>query len=155
MMCLGKQICYVHRGVDGVPQGEVWCHSWGEMMRFLGKRWWSFPWSGEGGIPQGLIEKVDEVGEDMWSRKPIQWGKSGAREEGWKGGSKKKLGLGIVNKLWGTLGKNWIMVVLAMILSRVKFYIAARFLSTILYAISCTWVVKTDYEGSLLDQQSE
>jgi hypothetical protein len=65
MMCLGKQICYVHRGVDGVPQGEVWCHSWGEMMRFLGKRWWSFPWSGEGGIPQGLIEKVDEVGEDM------------------------------------------------------------------------------------------
>jgi len=42
-----------------------------------------------------------------------------------------------------------------MILSRVKFYIAARFLSTILYAISCTWVVKTDYEGSLLDQQSE
>jgi len=24
-----------------------------------------------------------------WSRKPIQWGKSGAREEGWKGEAKK------------------------------------------------------------------
>lgn len=23
MMCLGKRLCYVQRGVDGVPQGEV------------------------------------------------------------------------------------------------------------------------------------
>jgi len=68
-----------------------------------------------------------------------------------EGGSKKKLGLGIGNRLWGTLGENWIMVVLAMIWSRVKFYIAARFSSTILYAIPCIWVVKTDYEGSFLD----
>jgi hypothetical protein len=29
MMCLGKRLCYVQRGVDGVPQGEV--------MSFLGR----------------------------------------------------------------------------------------------------------------------
>lgn len=64
MMCLGKRLCYAQEELM-VRLKEKWCHSWGEMMRFLGKTWWSFPWSGEGGIPQGLVEKVDEVEEDM------------------------------------------------------------------------------------------
>ncbi len=43
---------------------------------------------------------------------------------------------------------------LAMILIRVKFYIAVGFLSTILHVVPRIRVVKTNYEASICDQQN-
>ncbi len=88
----GKKWCYSRGKVDdvvlreelmGFPKGRRH-HSWGEMMWLLGKRWWSFLSSREGGIQWGPKRRVVRFGKPS-SRKPIQQGRDVAKEEGWRG----------------------------------------------------------------------
>ncbi len=84
----GKKWCYSRDKVDDVvlreelmvfPKGRR-CHSWGEMIWLLGKRWWSFLSSREGGIQWGPKRRVMRFGMP-WPR----------RRDG--GGRWKKFGL--------------------------------------------------------------